>query len=75
MNRTQARRAAKAQPDNGMTTISEAARATGTAARTIQRWAKQGLVAAHRSGKLWRVKLADVQHTANTLKPGRKPGQ
>jgi len=71
MSKIQARRAARANPD-GYTTVSEAARATGVAARTIQRWAMQGRIASHRSGKLWRVKLHDVQQVAATLKPGRK---
>ena len=74
MSKTQERRAARAQHD-GYTTVSEAARTTGVAARTIQRWIAEHRVHAQRHGKLWRVKLSDVEHVAKTLKPGRKPGQ
>jgi len=75
MSKTQNRRAQRARPNN-LVSVRDAARVTGVPARTIQRWAVEGRITAHRDGpRLWRVSIADVERVNATIKPGRKPGQ
>ena len=61
-------------PPEGLRPIREASPLTGVPPRTIARWAQEGKIRAQKFGpRIWYVSVEDVQHLAETLRPGPKP--
>ncbi len=73
-DRRAARRAATTPPPAHLRRVSDVAALTGIPRRTLQRWASEGRIEAHKHGpRLWYINMDDAQRLAETLTPGPKP--